>query len=55
MKKVILLLLLLVCCAAYAAAPDTTIVYDGKVIGFCCSDCPPEFNKDPEKYMKDLK
>jgi len=32
-----------------------TTVYDGKIIGFCCEDCIAEFNKDPEKYMKDLK
>ncbi|HVT87672.1 MAG TPA: hypothetical protein VHD56_02380 [Tepidisphaeraceae bacterium] len=38
-----------------AIDPTITVVYKGKVIGFCCSDCPPEFNKDPEKYMKDLK
>jgi hypothetical protein len=31
-----------------------TVVYKGQVIGFCCDDC-EEFNKDPEKYMKDLK
>ncbi len=28
--------------------------YQGKRIYFCCSDCPAEFNKDPEKYMKKL-
>ena len=30
------------------------IVYHGQEIKFCCSDCPPQFNKDPEKYMKKL-
>ena len=30
------------------------IVYHGQEIKFCCSDCPPLFNKDPEKYMKKL-
>ncbi|HWE04255.1 MAG TPA: hypothetical protein VG326_17755 [Tepidisphaeraceae bacterium] len=32
-----------------------TITYKGKVIGFCCDDCPPKFRKNPELYMKDLK
>lgn len=35
--------------------PKVTTVYEGKVIGFCCADCIPEFKKTPEKYMKDLK
>ena len=25
--------------------------YDGKVIGFCCTDCIDEFKTDPSKYM----
>jgi YHS domain-containing protein len=32
-----------------------TVTYKGKVIGFCCEDCIPKFNKDPEFYMKTLK
>jgi YHS domain-containing protein len=32
-----------------------TYEYKGKLIGFCCGDCIPEFKKDPEKYMKNLK
>lgn len=32
-----------------------TVTYKGKVIGFCCDDCPATFKKNPEKYMKDLK
>jgi YHS domain-containing protein len=28
------------------------VEYGGKVVGFCCADCIPDFNKDPEKYMK---
>jgi YHS domain-containing protein len=32
-----------------------TVDYKGKTIGFCCEDCIAKFNKDPEKYMKDLK
>src|SRR4051794_32135627 len=27
-------------------------VYNGKVYHFCCSDCPKDFKKDPEKYAK---
>jgi hypothetical protein len=29
-------------------------VYKGQEIKFCCKDCPPDFKKDPEKYMKKL-
>ena len=32
-----------------------TVIYKGKVIGFCCEDCAPTFKKNPEKYMKTLK
>ncbi len=32
--------------------PKVTVVYKGKVIGFCCRDCVEEFEKDPEKYVK---
>lgn len=35
--------------------PSVTVEYDGKVIGFCCEECIPDFKKDPEKYMKNLK
>jgi YHS domain-containing protein len=28
--------------------------YDGKRIYFCCKGCPPEFAKDPAKYVKKL-
>jgi YHS domain-containing protein len=35
--------------------PSVTVVYQGKSIGFCCEDSNPEFNKDPQKYMKNLK
>jgi YHS domain-containing protein len=30
---------------------DEIAVYDGKVVHFCCSDCVPEFVKDPGKFM----
>jgi hypothetical protein len=29
-------------------------VYQGQEIKFCCSDCPAEFKKNPDKYMKIL-
>jgi hypothetical protein len=29
-------------------------IYKGQEIKFCCSDCPPQFKKDPEEYMKKL-
>jgi len=32
--------------------PAVTTQYKGKTIGFCCADCPKDFNKDPAKYMK---
>jgi YHS domain-containing protein len=35
--------------------PKVTVEYKGKTIGFCCEDCPTEFKKDPEKYVKNLK
>ena len=28
--------------------------YQGKRIYFCCSGCPDDFKKDPDKYMKKL-
>ncbi|MHB8905368.1 MAG: YHS domain-containing protein [Melioribacteraceae bacterium] len=31
-----------------------TVEYKGKVIGFCCSSCVSKFNKEPEKYLKNL-
>ncbi len=32
-----------------------TIQYEGKTIGFCCSDCVADFKKNPEKYTKGMK
>ena len=31
-----------------------TVEYNGKLIGFCCPGCDAKFQKDPEKYMKNL-
>jgi len=28
------------------------VEYKGKKVYFCCKGCIPEFNKDPEKYVK---
>jgi YHS domain-containing protein len=28
--------------------------YDGRRVYFCCDMCPPQFKKDPEKYLKKL-
>ncbi|MEW6506189.1 MAG: YHS domain-containing protein [Bacteroidota bacterium] len=30
------------------------IVYNGKTYGFCCKVCPPKFQENPEKYIKNL-
>lgn len=38
-----------------AIDPNITVVYDGKVIAFCCKDCVDKFKADPQKYLKDLK
>ena len=35
-------------------ADAPTVEYNGKVIGFCCPGCDSKFQKDPEKYMKNL-
>lgn len=30
------------------------VEYKGKKVYFCCQACPPEFNKNPEKYVSKL-
>ena len=35
--------------------PAIFVIHEGKKIGFCCKDCIEPFQKDPAKYMKDLK
>ena len=30
------------------------VEYKGKKVYFCCEACKAQFNKDPEKYIKDL-
>jgi len=29
-------------------------LYDGKLIRFCCKGCVKSFNKNPEKYLKEI-
>lgn len=29
--------------------------YKGERVYFCCMACPPQFKKDPEKYLKKMK
>lgn len=35
---------------------DETVnaLYDGKLIRFCCKGCVKSFNKNPDKYLKEL-
>lgn len=33
-------------------APGGKSVYKGKTYYFCCSGCKPQFDKNPEKYIK---
>src|SRR5262245_31738361 len=35
--------------------PMQTVVFKGKVIGLCCSDCTEKFKKNPEAYMSKVK
>lgn len=30
------------------------IVRDGQEVKFCCSGCEDDFNKEPEKYLKEI-
>jgi len=31
-----------------------TLEYNGKIVAFCCKGCVSKFQKDPEKYLKDI-
>jgi DNA/RNA endonuclease YhcR with UshA esterase domain len=33
---------------------ETTLIYDGQVIKFCCKPCEAKFLKDPAKYLAKL-
>ena len=35
--------------------PELHADYKGERVYFCCAACPPEFAKDPEKYINKLK
>ena len=35
-------------------ADSPTVVYNGKVYAFCCPGCDTKFEKNPEKYAKNL-
>jgi len=34
--------------------PKYSVVYEGRVIGFCCQNCPKTFWDDPEAYLAKL-
>lgn len=34
--------------------PQYNLLHDGKVIGFCCPNCPAPFQADPEKFLAKL-
>jgi YHS domain-containing protein len=38
-----------------AAGDDDLVVYKGKIVHFCCEDCPEDFVKDPETYFAKVK
>lgn len=33
---------------------QTSIIYQGRIIKFCCKNCIPKFQKDPGKYLKKI-
>ena len=43
-------------CPIMAGQVNTNIYVDaeGKRVYFCCNDCPPEFKKDPAKYIAQM-
>jgi len=61
------LIMLFAAASAFAAAQTTCPVmggtinkdlhadYKGERVYFCCGACPPQFAKDPEKYINKLK
>jgi YHS domain-containing protein len=34
--------------------PEKTVVYEGKVVAFCCDDCKANFEKDPKPFLSKL-
>jgi YHS domain-containing protein len=43
-------------CPVMGGAIDKNVYveYKGKKVYFCCSDCKPKFEKEPEKYVSKL-
>lgn len=35
------------------ASAENSLIYEGRLIYFCCADCVAEFQADPKKYVKD--
>ena len=35
--------------------PKVTLLYNGKVYGFCCEDCIKDFKANPDKYVDKMK
>jgi len=35
-------------------APDKTVVYEGRVVAFCCDDCKAKFQQDPKPFLAKL-
>lgn len=36
-------------------APPLVFVYKGQEVKLCCKMCKPDFDKDPDKYMKKIR
>ena len=34
---------------------DLSSTHQGQKVGFCCPPCKPQFDKDPERYMKRMR
>ncbi|MGE0193909.1 MAG: hypothetical protein AB7T63_17930 [Planctomycetota bacterium] len=37
------------------ANPSLVVHYQGEKIGFCCPGCPQEFQRDPERFMNEMR
>lgn len=37
-----------------AMGKPVTLIYEGQEIKFCCSDCKPKFEKNPQEYLAKL-
>jgi YHS domain-containing protein len=36
-------------------APPVVFVYQGQEVKLCCKMCKPDFDKDPDKYLKKIR